>query len=217
MPHSLALLQDAPDRIIDLFKAHAVRQTIPSGTEISMEGDSCSYFPIVETGSIRVFKLGRDGQEVTLYRIREGESCILTLSCLMRSAPFPANARVEKECTLYLIPAATFKAWSSDEAFWRNYVIGHLSTTLNRIVGLLENMLFRSVELRLVDALLEHCPAGQTSVQATHQDIANEIGSAREVISRNLKEFEREGLVALGRGEIRILDRGKLLRMSELL
>ena len=174
MPHSLALLQDAPERIIDLFKAQAVRQTIPAGTEISREGDSCSYFPIVESGSIRVYKLSRDGHEVTLYRIREGESCILTLSCLMRSALFPANARVEKECTLYLIPASTFKAWSSDEAFWRSYVIGHLSTTLNRIVGLVENMLFRSVELRLVDrvAVADLADEVQELVEALHEALA---------------------------------------------
>ena len=83
--------------------------------------------------------------EVTLYRIREGESCILTLSCLVRSALFPAHARVEKDCALYLVPAVTFKAWSSTEPFWRDYVIGHLSTTLDRVVGLVENMSYNFV------------------------------------------------------------------------
>ncbi len=217
MPYTLPLLQDAPERIIELFRTHAVRQTIPAGVELSREGDGCAYFPILERGSIRVYKLSRDGHEVTLYRIREGESCILTLSCIMQSSLFPAHARVESECTLYLIPANTFKAWSSEEPFWRSYVLGHLSTTLTRIVGLVEQMLFRSVELRIVDALLEHSSEDRPIVQATHQDVANEIGSAREVISRNLKELEREGLLRLGRGEIRILDRGRLLRKSELL
>ncbi len=217
MPQTLTLLKEAPQRIIELFSSNAVRQTLPHGTEISSEGDACVYFPIVETGSIRVYKLSRDGQEVTLYRIRAGESCILTLSCLMRGTNFPAHARSEGSCTLYLIPAVTFKAWSEQEPFWRNYVIGHLSTTLNRIVGLIESMLFRSVELRLIDALIDHCPVGEDTVTATHQDIANEIGSAREVVSRNLKELERDGLVRLGRGEIQILERVRLLRMSELL
>ncbi len=217
MPHSLALLQNAPDHVIDLFKANAVRQEIASGTVISREGDSCAYFPIVESGSIRVYKLSRDGHEVTLYRIREGESCILTLSCLVRSAHFPAHARVERDCAVYLVPSATFKAWAHTEPFWRDYVIGHLSTTLERVVGLVENMLFRSVELRIIDALLEHSKEDHGRIAATHQDIANEIGSAREVISRNLKDLEREGLVSLGRGEIRLLDRGRLLRRSELL
>lgn len=217
MAHSLAILRDAPDRVIALFEQHALRQTVPAGVELSREGDACVYFPIVESGIIRVYKLSRDGHEVTLYRIRGGESCILTLSCLVQSTRFPAHAKVEKESTVFLVPAATFKAWSVDVPFWRDYVLGHLSTTLNRVVGLVENMLFRSVELRIVDALLDHAGRGDGVVRATHQDIANEIGSAREVVSRNLKDLEREGILALGRGEIRITDTPRLLRRSELL
>jgi CRP/FNR family transcriptional regulator len=217
MPQSLAILKDAPDRIIELFEQHAMRQTVPAGVELSREGDACTYFPIVESGSIRVYKLSRDGHEVTLYRIRGGESCILTLSCLVQSTTFPAHAKVETGSTVYLVPAATFKSWSVTEPFWRDYVLGHLSTTLNRVVGLVENMLFRSVELRIVDALLDHAERGAGVVRATHQDIANEIGSAREVVSRHLKDLEREGLLALGRGEIRIVEAQRLQRRSELL
>lgn len=216
MPHPLALLEQAPERVIELFRAHAVRQVVPAGADLSREGDACSYFPIVETGIIRVYKLSRDGHEVTLYRIRGGESCILTLACLVQSTTFPAQARVEKESAVHLVPAATFRAWSQEEPFWRDYVLGHLSTTLSRVVGLVENMLFRSVELRIVDALLEHSADGSDRVLATHQDIANEIGSAREVVSRNLKDLERDGILSLGRGEIRIVDRQRLLRHSEL-
>lgn len=217
MPHSLALLKDAPERTIEQFTASAIRQVVPAGVELSREGDACMFFPIVESGIIRVYKLSRDGHEVTLYRIRSGESCILTLSCLVQSSNFPAHAKVEKESTVYLVPAATFKAWSTDEPFWRNYVLGHLSTTLSRVVGLVENMLFRSVELRIIDALLDHSGPEHETIKATHQDIANEIGSAREVISRNLKDLERDNLLSLGRGEIRILDHARLQRMSELL
>ena len=217
MPHSLALLKNAPDRVIELFEQHSVRQAIPAGVELSREGDACTYFPIVESGVIRVYKLSRDGHEVTLYRIRGGESCILTLSCLVQSTHFPAHAKVETESSVFLVPAATFRAWSVEVPFWRDYVLAHLSTTLNRVVGLVENMLFRSVELRIVDALLDHGGRGAGLVRATHQDIANEIGSAREVVSRNLKDLEREGILALGRGEIRILDVQRLLRRSELL
>lgn len=217
MPQSLAILKNAPDRIIELFEQHAVRQAVPAGAELSREGDACTYFPIVETGSVRVYKLSRDGHEVTLYRIRGGESCILTLSCLVQSTTFPAHAKVETDSTVYLVPATTFKSWSATEPFWRDYVLGHLSTTLNRVVGLVENMLFRSVELRIVDALLEHAERSAGVVRATHQDIANEIGSAREVVSRHLKDLEREGLLALGRGEIRIVEAHRLQRRSELL
>lgn len=217
MTNPLALLSGAPDRVLDLFEANSIRSTIPAGVEVSREGDACLYFPILESGVIRVYKLSREGHEVTLYRIRSGESCILTLSCLVRSAPFPAHAKVEREAVLHLVPAALFRLWSTEETFWREYVISHLSTTLSRVVGLVEHMLFRGVDLRIIDALLDHSAPEQDLVRATHQDIANEIGSAREVISRNLKDLEREGLITLGRGEIRILDRAALLRRSELL
>lgn len=217
MPNSLALLSDAPERVIELFHAHAIRTRVPAGVELSREGDACPYFPIVESGVIRVYKRSRDGHEVTLYRIRSGESCILTLSCLVRNAAFPAHAIAERDTVVHLVPAPVFRQWSTEDAFWRDYVIGHLSTTLERVVGLVEHMLFRGVDLRIIDALLDHEASGRNIIRATHQDIANEIGSAREVISRNLKELEREGLIALGRGEIRILDRAALQRRSELL
>jgi CRP/FNR family transcriptional regulator, anaerobic regulatory protein len=216
MPLSLPLLKDAPGQVIELFERDAIRQTVPAGVEISHEGDACAYFPIVESGIIRVYKLSRDGHEVTLYRLRGGDSCVLTLSCLMQATHFPAHAKTETESVVHLVPAATFKAWTSDLPFWRAYVLGHLSTTLNRIVGLVDHMFFRSVELRIVDALLDHCRDDERIVRATHQDIANEIGSAREVISRHLKDLERDGLVELGRGEIHILDRVGLQRRSEL-
>lgn len=213
----IPLLANASDAVRASFAENAILQNIPAGTELSREGDACHYFPIVKSGLLRVYKLSRQGHEVTLYRIREGESCILTLTCLMKTSMFPAHAVVEEDSAVWLVPADVFRQWTVKEDFWRDYVIGYLSRTLNNVIGLVEDMLFRRVELRIIDALLEQTTEENGVLESTHQDIANEVGSAREVVSRHLKEFEREGLLALSRGTLRILDRGELKKRSELL
>ena len=217
MPNSIPFFDQAPDHILRAFEQHAILQHFPAGTELSREGDSCHFYPIVKRGLIRVYKLSRQGHEVTLYRIREGESCILTLTCLMKTAEFPAHALVEEDSDVWLVPADVFRSWTTEEGFWRDYVIGYLSRTLNRVIGLVDDMLFRRVELRIIDSLLEQTTEEAPVLSATHQEIANEVGSAREVVSRNLKDLEREGLLSLARGEIRILDRKKLRKRNELI
>ncbi|MCB2205788.1 Crp/Fnr family transcriptional regulator [bacterium] len=217
MQPDIPLLAQASEAVHSSFEKHAILQSIPAGTELSREGDACHHFPIVKTGMIRVFKLSRQGHEVTLYRIREGESCILTLTCLMKTSMFPAHAVVEEDSEVWLVPADVFRDWTAREDFWRDYVIGYLSRTLNNVIGLVDDMLFRRVELRLLDALLEQTSDAQPVLTITHQELANEVGSAREVVSRHLKEFERDGLLSLARGEIRILDRREMKKRNELL
>ena len=151
----IPLLANASDAVRASFAEHAILQDIPAGTVLSREGDACHHFPILRTGMLRVYKLSRQGHEVTLYRIREGESCILTLTCLMKTAMFPAHAVVEEDSAVWLVPADVFREWTAKEDFWRDYVIGYLSKTLNNVIGLVEDMLFRRVELRIIDALLE--------------------------------------------------------------
>jgi CRP/FNR family transcriptional regulator len=213
----IPLLADASDAVRAAFAENAILQNIPAGTELSREGDACHHYPIVKSGMLRVYKLSRQGHEVTLYRIREGESCILTLTCLMKTSLFPAHAVVEEDSAVWLVPADVFREWTVREDFWRDYVIGYLSRTLNNVIGLVEDMLFRRVELRIIDALLEQTTEANGVLETTHQEIANEVGSAREVVSRHLKELEREGLLTLSRGALRILDRGELKKRSELL
>ncbi|MDT8325141.1 MAG: Crp/Fnr family transcriptional regulator [Bacteroidota bacterium] len=217
MQPDIPLLADASDHIRRTFEKNAILQQIPAGTELSREGDACHHFPIVKSGMVRVYKLSRQGQEVTLYRIREGESCILTLTCLMKTAMFPAHAEVEEDSEIWLVPADIFRRWTVEEDFWRDYVIGYLSRTLNNVIGLVEDMLFRRLELRIIDAMLEQTTESNPVLAVTHQEIANEVGSAREVVSRHLKELEREGLLSLARGQVRLLDRGALKKRSELL
>jgi CRP/FNR family transcriptional regulator len=217
MDAEFTFFDEAPEQVRSAFDMHAILQRIPAGTELSREGDACHYYPIVKSGLIRVFKLSRSGHEATLYRIREGESCILTLACLMKTATFPAHALVEEDSEVWLVPAEIFRQWTSEQSYWRDYVIGYLSRTLNRVIGLVDDMLFRRVELRIIDVLLAGTTMEHPSLTMTHQDLANEVGSAREVVSRHLKELEREGLLTLTRGEITVRNRSVLIKRNELL
>ena len=212
-----AILENAPDALREEFQRHAISQNVQTGAELSSEGASCHFFPIVETGIVRVFKLSREGGELTLYRIRTGEGCILTMTCLLHGSNFPANAFVEQEGQLWLIPSAVFKDWMVRFAFWREYVIGFMSRTIGTLIGLVDDMVFRRVESRIIDALLRNTRHDEPLFRITHQQIAYDIGTAREVVSRHLKEFETRGYISLSRGAIVILNRPALARMTELL
>ncbi|MCZ7554941.1 MAG: Crp/Fnr family transcriptional regulator [Bacteroidia bacterium] len=211
------ILETAPEALREEFRRHAIAKSVPGGVELSAEGTACHFFPLVSSGVVRVFKLSRDGGELTLYRIREGEGCILTMTCLLHGTDFPANAYTEQPSVVWLVPAAVFKDWMVRFEFWRQYVIGFLSGTIRKLIGLVDHMVFRSVESRIVDVLLQNTSADQPVLAATHQRIAYDAGTAREVVSRHLKEFETRGWLTLNRGAVTILDRPSLARLTELL
>ena len=211
------ILDNAPDALQEEFRKHAISQNVQTGAELSSEGASCHFFPIVASGIVRVFKLSREGGEGTLYRIRSGEGCILTMTSLLHGTTFPANAYVEQEGLVWLIPAAVFKDWMVRYAFWREYVINFMSRTIGTLIGLVDDMVFRRVESRIIDSLLRNTSHEQPVFRSTHQQIAYDVGTAREVVSRHLKELETRGHISLSRGAIVVLNRPALLRMTELL
>jgi CRP/FNR family transcriptional regulator len=218
MPSPLpAILDNAPDALREEFRRHAIEQAVPAGVELSGEGTACHFFPIVESGIVRVFKLSREGGELTLYRIRSGEGCILTMTSILHGTDFPANAFSEQASVVWLVPAVVFKDWMIRFEFWRQYVIGFLSGTIRKLIGLVDDMVFRRVESRIVDVLLQNTSHDDPIFRTTHQRIAYDAGTAREVVSRHLKEFETRGYISLSRGAIVVLNRPALARITELL
>lgn len=176
----------------------------PAGTIICNTGDVCEDLIILLEGQVRVYRPAEDGRSITLYHIGEGESCILTASCILNTSAFPATAVVEKDARGLAIPAKQVYLWLKVEAAWQQYIFALLSQRMGDLICLVDALAFRNLEVRLTHWLLEqaqHSPL----IQTTHQAIAEELASSREVISRLLKEFEREGSILLGRGEIKIL------------
>lgn len=192
-----------------LFHLHAVPVTLPAGKFICMQGDLCGQVPLLLSGSARVYKTSESGREITLYRIEPGESCILTASCILSRAPFPAFAVSEEPVEAVVIPSATFAEWVNRYLPWREFVFDLLSRRFASVIEVVEEVAFRRMDSRVAEYLLERID-GEDGTKITHEKIAFDLGSSREVISRILKDFEREGLVRLSRGMIRIADAGKL-------
>lgn len=183
---------------------------LPSGAVIFDERQPCRGFPFVLGGAVRVSKLSPGGRELFLYRVRPGESCIITSSCLLGEARYNARGAAEGETELALLPAAVFTELLAAPEF-RTFVFRLFSERLANLMQLVEEVAFRKLDQRLAALLLRR---GRT-VRATRQQLADELGSVREMVSRLLGSFADQGLVALGREQIRVLDPEGLRRIAE--
>ncbi|BDQ04055.1 Crp/Fnr family transcriptional regulator [Ignavibacterium sp.] len=188
------------------FLSQSVYSRIPKGKIISTEGDSCSNFSFVLNGSIKVYKIADNGREITLYYLNKGDSCILTASCILSKKKFPAISQAEVDTEVLTIPAEILLEWVDKYEHWRSYVFGLLSNRLADIITIVEEIIFRNVDKRLVNYLLKNAKPGHKEILKTHYAIASDIGTSREVVSRLLKEFEDSNLITLSRKSITILD-----------
>lgn len=182
---------------------------LPAGEALFGAGSPCRQFPFVLRGSIRVSKVG-EGRELQLYRVGPGESCVLTSSCLVGNSDYPASGTVEADARLVVLSRAAFDALMARHAPFRQYVFGLFAERLTDLMELVEAVAFHKLDRRVAAALLGH---GKT-VPLTHQQLADEVGSVREIVTRVLRGFADEGSVRLGRGSIEITDAGALRRIA---
>ena len=193
----------------------ACQYRYPAGTPLMRHGDPCEAFILMSRGTARVFQSGEGGREIALFRVRAGDLCVLTLSDLIASRPYSANAIAEEDVEIVVIPAEQFRsALARSEAF-RTFVLSSIAGRLCEIMGLVEQVAFQRLDLRLACLLGQLFGQRNTDLlEVTHQDLANELGTTREVVSRLLKEFENTGCIRLRRGEIQLLSSETLLRLS---
>ena len=175
---------------------------VPEGTALFDEGQPCQGFPMILAGRVKVTKAAPNGREIPLYRVDPGESCILTSGCLLGQAPYAARGVAERDLTLVVLPPALFNRLLEAHAPFRAYVFGLFAERLNELMQLVEEVAFRKLDQRLAALLVARGP----SVRATHQELADELGSVREMVSRLLRSFEDRGLVALGREQVEVVD-----------
>jgi CRP/FNR family transcriptional regulator, anaerobic regulatory protein len=183
---------------------------LEAGTTILREGQVCGSVPFVLEGSIRVFKAAESGREISLYRIERGQSCILSSACGSGISSFPANVVVEKSAIAAFLPADIVRRLLAEGAAFRDYVLDQYSSRMAGVMELVEEVAFRHVDERLRQWLAERAgnpPGGSAArrVAATHQEIADQLGSSREVVSRILKDWEQRGALELSRGGILLL------------
>ena len=201
---------EAPGDLQKAVTEAAVVVHLEAGEYFLREGDTCAHFAILVSGKMRVFKLGESGQEITLYHVGAGEACPLNVSCILSDRTVPAMACVEEDVEAVVVPAATFRSWIAEYEPLRRFVFQMFSSRLTEVMSLVEEVAFRRMDQRLARRL-EDLLAEGGSVEITHADIAADLGTAREVVSRLLKEFERLGAISLSRGRILLRD-GSILR-----
>ncbi len=190
-----------------LSQAQAV--AVPAGTLLFDERQPCSGFPFIVKGSIRVLKPAANGRELPLYRVLPGETCIITSSCLLGHADYNARAVAETDTTLMLLPRPLFEELIAQPAF-RDFVFRLFSERIADLMQLIEEVAFRRLDQRLAGLLLGR----GKRLNTTHQQLADELGSVREIVTRLLNGFAGQGLVRLGREEVEILDSAGLRRIS---
>lgn len=201
----LPILQRADPQLVREFQQAAFFARIPTGKGVFVEGDRIDSIALLISGAVRVYQIGETGREITLYRFGPGESCILTANAILSQQSFPAIATVEQEAEAVIIPADTFRDWVRRYDLWREFVFDLLSQRLSSVLAIVDEVAFRRMDTRLARFLLDRSQA-QNPVFITHQEIAAELGSSREVISRILEDFARRGLIRPARGMIEILD-----------
>lgn len=209
-PQLMQIDDDAIQRVISKTKLIQV----PSGIQVSSFGSCCNDYILVANGSIKVQLITEKGREVVLYHVRSGEGCVLTTSCLLSGEAFPAEGYSEDETQILALPADEFDQVISDSSDFRKFVFNNFSQRLANVISRIEQLCTPSVDRNLAALLLRLYKDDASPIQVTHQDLASELGTAREVVSRHLKKFELEGWLELGRGTIKINSVDTLIELA---
>ena len=207
------ILQHADTQTINEFQQATVFTCIPANKVVFMEGDRASNLALVLTGTVRVYKTGRNGREITLYRFGSGDSCILSANAILTNQHFPANAIVEQAVEAVMIPESVFRNWVERFNLWWEFFFRLLSLRLTSVLALVDDLVFRRMDDRTASFLLAHSQV-KNPINITHHEIAIELGSSREVVSRILEGFAAKGFINATRGLIEVLDYESLTQFS---
>jgi CRP/FNR family transcriptional regulator len=200
-----------PDAAVDEILRTAAQRQVETGAILFETASPCTGFPMLLEGRVRVVKTAPNGREVQLYRVTPGESCLLSSSCLLGGAAYSATGIAETAVTLLALPPALFHRLLAEHKPFRDYVFGLFSERLADLMTLVEAVTFHKLDQRLAALLLGK---GEL-VRATHQSLADELGSVREMVSRLLSNFQDRGWVELGREQIRIIDAAALRKLAQ--
>ena len=193
--------------------AHSRLASLPAGTVIFGPGKAPENLLLLVEGSVRVQQTAEGGREVVLYRVGAGESCVLTTACLLGYEGYPAEGIAETEVRAVMVPRGAFEDLIVRSAAFRRFVFAAYARRITDLIRVIDDIAFRRIDVRLSQRLLDLAEADGT-LRVTHQELALELGTAREVVSRQLHEFQRRGWVALGRAQIRLVEPSALRRLA---
>lgn len=208
------MLSQADARTRQEFRESSIYARIPANHDVFIEGDRVDAIALLLSGAVRVYKIGETGREITLYRFGSGESCILTANAILSNQTFSAIATAESDLEAIMIPSVSFREWVRRSDVWQTFLFDLLSQRLASVMEIVDEVAFRRMDIRVARLLFERLPTANP-VNITHQEIAAELGSSREVISRILESLAGQGLVHMGRGTIEVLDMVMLKSYTE--
>ena len=194
-----------------VLRASVISRTLGKGAVLHNGSMDCVGLVMIQKGQLRAYILSEDGREITLYRLLDQDICLFSASCVMRSVQFEIIISAEKDSDVYIIPPHIFKKVMEESAPLANYVNELMATRFSEVMWLIEQIMWKSIDKRLANFLLEESVLENASVlKLTHEMIANHLGTAREVVTRMLRYFQAEGFVKLTRGTVELIDRDGL-------
>lgn len=196
------VLRQLPEAALARLATEAQVWHLPAGARLFDVDSPCSAFPLVLEGVVRVVRRDPGGREILLYRIEPGEGCVLSNGCLLGNARYPASGEAETPLTLLTLSKPLFEYLVAECPPFREFVFGTFSQRVVHLMSLVEEVAFRRLDQRLAALLVERGPV----LRSSHQRLAEELGSVREIISRLLNQFEDRGWVTLGRERIEVRD-----------
>ncbi len=198
------------DAQLDALLDECVIVNPKAGTILFDDRSPCEAMPLLVEGIVRVSKTGANGRELQLYRVVPGEACILTSSCLLGNVAYSARGVAETDLVAVALPQPVFQRLLSGHEPFRNYIFSLFAERIGELMQLVEAVAFQKLDQRLAALLL----GKGRLIQVTHQALADELGSVREIVSRLLKSFAEQGIVSLGREQIEIVDPARLRRIA---
>lgn len=202
----------ADDRTFLIDRASTV--SLPAGTTVFAPGLAAESFLLILEGTVRVQQVSESGREIVLYRVTGGETCIMTTSCLLSGDSYSAEGVTETDVEAVAIPKAVFEEAIVRSPTFRRVVFSDYSHRISDLMRVVEDVAFGRLDKRLAHRLLKRADNAGV-VTATHQELAADLGTAREVVGRQLKEMERRGWVSLSRGHVVLRDTGRLSAIAE--
>ncbi|MGB7218936.1 MAG: Crp/Fnr family transcriptional regulator [Vicinamibacterales bacterium] len=205
------VLGELPADLLKKVEDTAKPVQAPAGRRLFGDGSPCAHYPLLIEGIIRASKFSPDGHEILLYRLNPGESCVITVLALLGEGSYPAIGTAETNVSLFGVPQSVFREMVLECPAFQVFVFNSLSRRMAHLMALVDDVAFRRVDQRLASRLL----LDRQPITATHQMLADELGTSREVVSRILETFEHSGMIRLGRKRIEILNQKALDRLRQ--
>ena len=190
----------------DIFNSKAIHVMYSKDDSLYFSDKNCNGFITVLSGSLRAFLTSEEGKEITLYRLEKGYSCILSAACIFKNIQFSINIDALENTEAIVLPSEYLQRFSQNNMSLNQYILDLTQSRFSEVMWIMQDIVFTSFNKRLIKYLESF---NEKVIKVTHESIANDLGTAREVVSRMLKYFEKEGMVKLSRGSITIIDLNK--------